>query len=93
MTNLPYSAQKNDARHEEYNKKGQNIFKGEKVEDFDDLWTLRSKMFDNSDTNDRADMDQAKVPKYDNLIYKIRVGLRKSEYYSNPSTERELISN
>ena len=48
LTNLPYAAQKNDARHEEYNQKGQNIFQGENVDDFvqafsivDDLWALR----------------------------------------------------
>ena len=48
LTNLPYAAQKIDARHEEYNQKGQNIFQGENVDDFvqafsivDDLWALR----------------------------------------------------
>ena len=34
LTNLPFASQPLDARHEEINKKGQNMFKGEEVEDF-----------------------------------------------------------
>ena len=34
MTNLPFCSQPLDARHEEINQKGQNMFKGEEVEDF-----------------------------------------------------------
>ena len=49
-------------------------------------------MFDYSDTKDRADSDQAKVPIFEPLICKIRVGLRKSQYYANPSEEKELTS-
>ena len=34
LTNLLFCSQPLDARHEEINQKGQNMFKGEEVEDF-----------------------------------------------------------
>ena len=75
------------------------IVKGETVEEFhqafttvDDLWALRSKIFENSDIKDKADNDQGKAPNYDPLIFDIRKGLRKSSYYSNPLMPCDLKS-
>ena len=55
ISNLLFSSQPHDAHNEEFNKKGQNIFKGEEVDDFslafaivDDMYQLRSEMFDYS---------------------------------------------
>ena len=53
LTNEPFCAQANDARHEIINKAGQNLFKGETVEVFrksftvvDDIAAIHAKMFD-----------------------------------------------
>ena len=99
LTDLSFATQKIGAQHEEYNKKGQNIFKGESVEDFeqafsivDDLWVLRSQKIVYCDAKDTADVDQAKVSIFEPLISKIRVGLRKSQYFANPSDQKDLTS-
>ena len=79
------SAQPHDAIHEQYNKKGAKIFKAEEVEDFDlaitivdDIYYLRSKMFNHSDMSDKMNDIQAKIPNYEPLITKKCKGLRKT---------------
>ena len=98
-SNLPFSSQPHDAVHEEYNKKGVNVFRGEDVSDFsqafsivDDVYELPSKMFDYSDVTDRMDTPQAKVPDYEPLVKQIRTGIRKSQYYMTPNKDKELCS-
>ena len=98
-TNLPFSAQPHDAIHEQYNKKGAKIFKAEEVEDFDlaftivdDIYALRSKMFNNCDISDKMNENQAKIPNYEPLIMNIRKGLRKTKFYLTPENDNTLKS-
>ena len=61
LTNEPFCAQANDARHEIINKAGQNLFKGETVEVFqktfsvavDDIAAVCAKIFDYSGTKQK----------------------------------------
>ena len=99
ITNLPFAAQPHDAHNEEFNKKGQNIFKGEEVEDFslafaivDDLYAMRSQMFAYANVQDRMDNPQAKVPNYEPLIKLIRTGIRKSEYFLYPMEDKKELT-
>ena len=101
FTNKPFGAQPLDARHEELNKKGQNMFKGEKVEDFrlaltilDDVHAMRSNMFEFSNLTDRSNNKNRKdcVPNYEPLIAKMRIGIRESGYFSEAHVERDLES-
>ena len=79
--------------------KGQNKFKGERVEDFqlaltllDDIHVMRSKMFEFANVSDNLNQPQVKVPNYEGLIGNIRIGLRKSNYYHTPLVFKELSS-
>ena len=79
--------------------KGQNMFKGEGVEDFqlaltllDDIHVMRSKMFEFANVSDNLNQPQVKVPNYEGLIGNIRIGLRKSNYYHTPLVFKELSS-
>ena len=99
LTNLPFASQPLDARHEEINQKGQNMFKGEEVEDFqlalnilDDVHMTRSRKFDYSSLTDRANSKSERVPDYELLIKTLRVGIRASKYYSEPQEHKALQS-
>ena len=99
LTNMPFALQPLDARHEEINKKGQNMFKGKKVEDFqlalnilDDVHMMRSRMFDYSSLTDRANAKSERVSNYEPLITTMRVGIRASKYYSEPQENKALQS-
>ena len=97
LTNEPFCAQANDARHEIINKAGQNLFKGETVEVFrksftvvDDIAAIHAKMFDYAGINDENSKQH--VPNYEPVVSKIRLGLRKSKYLLNPVENKELVS-
>ena len=99
MTNLLFCSQPLDARHEEINQKGQNMFKGEEVEDFqlalnilDDVHIMRSRMFDYSSLTDKANSKGGRIPNYEPLITTMRVGIRSSKYYSDPQETKTLQS-
>ena len=97
LTNEPFCAQANDARHEIINKAGQNLFKGETVEVFrksftvvDNIAAICAKMFDYAGINDENSKQH--VPNYEPVVSKIRLGLRKSKYLLNPMENKELVS-
>ena len=76
-SNLPFSSQPHDAIHEEYNKKGVNVFRGKDVSDFalafsivDDIYELRSKMHNYSNVKDYMNTPQAKIPNSEPIIQK-----------------------
>ena len=99
LTNLLFCSQPLDARHEEINQKGQNMFKGEEVEDFqlalnilDDVHMMRSRMFDYSSLTDKANSKGGRIPNYEPLITTMRVGIRSSKYYSDPQETKTLQS-
>ena len=93
------TAQANDARHEECNKKGQNLFEGETVEIFkrsfsvvDDVAAVRAKMFSHCGTSDPQNRVQQFVPNYEPVVTKMRIGLRKSGYLSEPLKVYPFVS-
>ena len=97
LTNVPFGAQANDARHEEVNKKGQNLFKGEPPDVFqksfsilNDVCELRERVAQYACLPDQKNHQY--VPNYEPLITKIRIGLRKSNYFSEPTQERDFVS-
>ena len=49
-------------------------------------------MFEYSDMTDRQNEAQSRVPNYDMLNSKIRIGIRKSKLYSEPLKETKLLS-
>ena len=98
MTGVPYCSQSHDARHEEANKKGQNMFPGNSLEELDlaftivdDIWLLRKEKFKEFGVKDSAN-PQAVVPNLDPLMIKMRFALRKSQYLNNPTEKSEAKS-
>ena len=98
MTGVPYCSQSHDARHEEANKKGQNMFPGNSLEELDlaftivdDVWLLRKENFKEFGVKDSAN-SQAVVPNLEPLVIKMRFALRKSEYLNNPTKKLEANS-
>ena len=73
------------------------MFKGEKVEDFrlaltilDDVWVMRSNMFEFVNLTDNANKTYDRVPDYEPLITKMRIGIRANGYFSDVYTGKEL---
>ena len=98
MTGVPYCSQSHDARHEEANKRAQNMFPGNSLDELDlaftivdDIWQLRKEKFSEFGVVDSA-TKQAVVPNLDSLIIKMRYALRKSQYLEKPTMKTEAKS-
>ena len=98
MTGIPYCAQSHDARHEEQNKKGQNMFPGNSLEELDlaftivdDVWKLREKTFTEMGIVSSSNSSVV-VPDLEPLVSKMRFSLRKSGYFEEPLCESKLKS-
>ena len=95
MTGVPYCSQSHDARHEEANKKAQNMFPGNSLDELDlaftivdDIWKLRKEKFSEFGVSDSS-VGQSVVPNLDPLVVKMRYALRKSKYLENPTNENK----
>ena len=95
MTGVPYCSQSHDARHEEANKRAQNMFPGNSLDELnlaftivDDIWQLCKEKFSEFGVVDSATR-QAVVPNLDSLIIKMRYALRKSQYLAKPTMINE----
>ena len=98
LTRVPYCSQSHDARHEEANKKGQNMFPGNSLEELDlaftivdDIWKLRKEKFSEFGVKDYSN-HQSVVPNLEPLIIKMRFALRKSKYLNCPLKKSEAKS-
>ena len=90
LTGKPYSAQSHDARHEESNKKGQNMFPGNSLEELDlafrivdDVWDLREKKFLEMGLSENRHSNVV-IPDLENIISKMRTAIPKSELLEYP---------
>ena len=102
VTNLneePYCSESHDARHEEANKRAQNLLSGRDLEEFDlaftivdDLEELRSNYLNELGIEDRTKETTVVVPDYEENIRLMRIALRKSTYFSDPYSKVELES-
>ena len=79
MTGIPFCSQSHDARHEEANKKGQNMFPGHSLEELDlaftivdDVWSLRKEKFSEFGVKVYS-TSQAVVPDLEPLALKINL--------------------
>ena len=82
-----------------YLQKGQSMFKGDKAEDFhlaltilDDVHVMRSRMFNLSNTTDRANQSSDRIPNYEPFVNQLRIGMRNTGYYAKPLVNRPLQS-
>ena len=98
MTGVPYCSQSHDARHKEADKRAQNMFPGNSLDELDlaftivdDIWQLRKEKFSDFGVVDSA-TKQAVVPNLDSLIIKMRYALRKSQYLEKPTMKTEAKS-
>ena len=94
MTGIPYCAQSHDARHEEQNKKGQNMFPINSLEELDlaftivdDVWKLREKTFTEMGIVSSSNSSVV-VPDLEPLVSK----MRKSGYFEEPLCDSKLKS-
>ena len=92
VTGVPYCSQLHDARHEEANKKAQNMFPGNSLDELnldftivDDIWQLRKETFSEFCVVDSATR-QAVVPNLDLLI------IKKCQYLEKPTMTNEAKS-
>ena len=95
----PYCAQSHDARHEESNKQAQNMFAGKDLDELDlaftivdDVHHLKKKVFEEHALNDRSNDINIVVPDYERNSIIMRCDLRESSYFSEPETEKSLVS-
>ena len=101
-TNLkqePFCAQSHDARHEESNKLAQNMFPGKDLDELDlaftivdDVYGLRSKVFNEKGINDRSEEVSVVIPDYKRNTILMRCDLRKSKYFTEPYKKKPLAS-
>ena len=98
LTGVPYCAQSHDARHEEQNKRGQNMFPGNSLEELDlaftivdDVWKLRGKIFKEMGIPVSSNTSVV-VPDLEPLVLKMRFSMRKNGYLENPESESTLLS-
>ena len=98
LTGVPYCAQSHDARHEEQNKKGQNMFPGSSLEELDlaftivdDVWKLRDKVFEEMGIPASSNTSVV-VPNLEPLVLKMRFSMRKKGHLENPHKKSKLTS-
>ena len=102
VTNLkkkPFCSESHDARHEEANKRAQNLLSGRDLEEFDlaftivdDLEELKSKYYEELVVEDRSKEAPIVVPNYELNIREMRIAIRRSKYFDDPYSEGELES-
>ena len=73
------------------------MFKGDKAEDFqlaltilDDVHVMRSRMFNLSNTTDRANQSSDRIPNYEPFVNQLRIGMRNTGYYAKALVNRPL---
>ena len=102
VTNLkrePFCSESHDARHEEANKRAQNMLSGKDLDEFDlafrivdDLDGLKSKYFEELGVEDRTKETAIVVPEYEVKIREMRTALRRSQFLDHPYTDGDLDS-
>ena len=98
LKNVAYCSESHDARHEEANKRAQNLLAGRDLEEVDlafrvvdDLEELRSKYLHELSVEDRSKETSIVIPDYEERVRDMRLSLRKSGYLNDPYSEVELI--
>ena len=98
LTGELYCAQSHDARHEEVNKRGQNMFPGNSLEELDlafrivdDVWDLREKAFLDMGISQNSH-NNVVIPDLEPLIVKMRTAIRKNGLLENPLDVTSLKS-
>ena len=99
LNNEEYCSESHDARHEEANKRAQNLLSGKDLEEFDlaftivdDLEEMRSKYLGELGIEDRTQESTVVIPDYEEQVRDMRISLRKTNYLKNPQSVVELES-
>ena len=90
LTDEPFCAQSHDARHEEINKKGQNMFPGNSLEELDlafkivdDVWKLRKLKYAEMGISENKHTNIV-IPDLENIVLTMRTAIRESEVLEYP---------
>ena len=98
-TGSDFNAEPYDERHEEFNKRGLNMFDIRNIEDFekafllvDEYENLKSTCFDDLHLKPHGGENRPNLPDYEPNIKKMRKHMRTNCYLNEPYEEKELYS-
>ena len=99
FTNKNFNSEPYDERHEEFNKRGLNMFNIRSIDDFkkafllvDEYMAVKKTCFSDIDIKLPENESDPKLPNYQNYVQKMRLHMRKYSYLDNPYKERTLHS-
>ena len=97
ITGDPFNAEPYDKRHEEYNKRGLNLFNVKTVEDFekafllvDEFSNVKDACFRDIDLKAHGGENKPIIPNYEPMIEKMRTCMRSNKYLNQPEENNSL---